>query len=150
MSRERIAEVLKEKRKARRLSVEGVADILCKKYEIEISSKTLYSYESGHRQPDADLLMALCEIYGITDIMAAFRDPQAETKTPTSEEPEAGAITLEESNALLVSLGYIQPGEDLSDRDLKFLSGVIEILDSWFAERAQRSEDLSGMSGGIK
>lgn len=57
------------------------------------------------------------------------------TKTPTSEEPEAGdRISLEETNALLVSLGYIKPGEDLSDRDLDFLLGIIKLLDAWFTE----------------
>lgn len=65
-------------------------------------------------------------------------EPVRKIKTPTSEEPEAGdKVSIEETNALLVSLGYIKPGEDLSDRDLQFLSGIIELLDAWFA--AERS-----------
>lgn len=34
--------------------------------------KTIYGYESGHRQPDADTLMAMCVIYGIDDVFSAF------------------------------------------------------------------------------
>lgn len=41
-------------------------------------------------------------------------------------------ITLEESNELLVRLGYIKPGEDLSDDDLAFLTHLIGLLDAWF------------------
>ena len=46
-----------------------------------ISDKTIYGYESGHRQPDADTLMAMCVIYGIDDVFSAFgyRDTEAET-----------------------------------------------------------------------
>ena len=72
MSREAIASVLKAKRKETDLSVEFVVSALSEKYNIQISAKTLYSYESGHRQPDADTLLALCKIYGIKDIFEAF------------------------------------------------------------------------------
>ena len=119
----------------------------------EVTGLTLSNIDkitSGHNDnPKLTTLQAICKALDLT-LDDLDDTPPRKAKTPTSEEPEAGAITLEESNALLVSLGYIQPGEDLSDRDLKFLSGVIEILDSWFAERGQRSEDLSGMSGGVK
>ena len=62
MSRETIAKVLKDKRKAAQLTVEKVTEQLKQQFQIEISSKSIYSYESGHRQPDADTLMALCDI----------------------------------------------------------------------------------------
>lgn len=72
MSRETIASVLKARRKETGLSVEFVVSALSEKYNIQISAKTIYSYESGHRQPDADTLLALCKIYGIKDIFEAF------------------------------------------------------------------------------
>lgn len=46
--------------------------------------------------------------------------------------PEDQSITLDESNALLIKLGYIKPGEDLSDDDLAFLTHLIGLLDAWF------------------
>ncbi len=66
-----IAELLKTKRKAARLSVAEVAAHL-QSYNIHLSPKTLYGYESGHSAPDLYTLLALCEIYGVTDIMAEF------------------------------------------------------------------------------
>ena len=39
-----------------------------KRHDINISDKTLYGWESGHRQPDADTFLVLCEIYGITSL----------------------------------------------------------------------------------
>ena len=137
MSRGRIAEVLKERRKAKRYSVEDVSTLLLVNYAIKISGKTLYSYETGHRQPDADLLMALCEIYGISDIMEAFREPEPETtKTPAPEESEAGdKVSMEELTAFLTKAGYIKDGGDLSDSDFEFLAHLIGLLDLWCKSR---------------
>lgn len=56
--------------------------------------------------------------------------PQKE-KTPAPEGAE-DRISLEESTALLVELGYIRPGEQLSHADLDFLAHVIGLLDTWF------------------
>lgn len=44
-------------------------------------------------------------------------------------------ISLEESSHLLVRLGFIQEGEDLSDADLAFLENIIKQLDIWFSNR---------------
>lgn len=86
------------------------------------------------KDPKIDTLSAIVHCLGYTlDDLYPVSQKQ---ETPASEEPEAGDhVTLEESNALLVSLGYIKPGEDLSDRDLEFLSGIIKLLDAWFDER---------------
>lgn len=59
-----VAPLLKSKRKDLGLSVR---DVLAKLHEngIDVSDKTLYGWESGHRQPDADTFLALCQIYKI-------------------------------------------------------------------------------------
>ena len=62
-----IATVLKAKRKECKLSVKDVLQML-KSYGIEISDKTLYGWERGHRQPDSDTFLVLCHIYGIDSI----------------------------------------------------------------------------------
>lgn len=62
-----IAKVLKATRKDSKLSVKDVVEEL-KKFDICISEKTLYGWESGHRQPDADTFIVLCHIYGIDSI----------------------------------------------------------------------------------
>ncbi len=71
MSREQIAEVLKGYRINRGLSVQQVCSWLLEKGH-DIKPKTIYSYESGHRQPDADVLMMLCELYEVENILHAF------------------------------------------------------------------------------
>ena len=81
MSRESIASVLKRNRKSSNLSVESVVSILSQNYQIQISPKTLYGYESGYRQPDADTLLALCKIYGIQDILLEFGYKKKEEPT---------------------------------------------------------------------
>lgn len=59
-----IANILKSARKNKGLSVKAVLAQL-RTVGIDISDKTLYGWESGHRQPDADIFLALCDIYGI-------------------------------------------------------------------------------------
>lgn len=58
MSRSGIAETLKSKRKDAGLTVDAVCKRL-EEYNIQLSKNTMYNYESGYRQPDADTLMAL-------------------------------------------------------------------------------------------
>ena len=97
MSRESVASVLKKKRKESGLDVESVVSILHEQYEIKISVKTLYSYESGHRQPDADTLLALCEIYEIEDILSAFGYKKEEPTIENDDQltmPEAMFMSL--------------------------------------------------------
>lgn len=53
----------------------------------------------------------------------------------TEAAPGEDRITMEESNRLLVSLGLIEEGQDLSDDDLAFLEHIIGLLDAWFDKR---------------
>ena len=59
-----ISNFIKAKRKELNISINEAIDRL-HSHGILISSKTLYGWESGHRQPDADAFIALCEIYGV-------------------------------------------------------------------------------------
>lgn len=69
-----VSAILKEKRKGLGLSVKTVLDEL-RSHGIEISDKTLYGWESGHRQPDADTFLALCQIYGIDTLRGIKKAP---------------------------------------------------------------------------
>lgn len=71
MSKEQIALKLKKYREQCGLSVKDVQQKMAL-MGFSISDKTIYGYESGHRQPDADTLMAMCVIYGIDDVFSAF------------------------------------------------------------------------------
>ena len=46
-----------------------------------------------------------------------------------------GKVDPERLEALLIELGFIKQGDDLTDSDLRFLISVGEIIRAWFAER---------------
>ena len=66
-----IAKVLKEYRKKNNYSVEDVS-MLLKEREIKAAPKTIYGWESGQSQPNADTLLTLCELYNIENILSVF------------------------------------------------------------------------------
>lgn len=113
MPRSKIAEVLKNRRKILKLSAAEVTSRLLA-YGIDISPKSLYSYESGHRQPDADTLMALCEIYNITDILATFGYKKEEPANVPVDE-------LTENERIFMSLP-----PDLRQEALRYMRYLVE------------------------
>lgn len=74
MSDNTIASFLKQLRKTSGYSVAQVIDKL-KPYNIDISSKTLYGYESGLSMLNADVFVALCKIYKCENPMDIFATP---------------------------------------------------------------------------
>lgn len=76
-----IGEALKAKRKAKNLKVKDVLDALSA-YGVEIKDKTLYGWEAGYRQPDADELLILCQIYGIESISELRHNDNSPVQTP--------------------------------------------------------------------
>lgn len=69
-----VAATLKAKRKELNMSVKSVLDALHVN-GIEVSDKTIYGWESGHRQPDADTFVVLCQIYGIESLSNIKKAP---------------------------------------------------------------------------
>lgn len=67
MNSKEIGQVFKDIRKNNNLSVKEVIQKLSF-YQINISDKTLYGWENGSRQPDADAFIALCCVYGISTL----------------------------------------------------------------------------------
>ncbi len=65
-----IAERLKFYRKKNNLSVEQVSELLSDTQSV--AAKTIYGWESGHAQPDADTLLRLCRIYRIDNVLESF------------------------------------------------------------------------------
>lgn len=74
MSEKIIANFLKQLRKTSGLSANEVVTLL-KEYEIDISAKTLYGYESGLSMLNADAFVALCRIYKCDNSMDIFGTP---------------------------------------------------------------------------
>ena len=71
MGKKEIAAALRSGRAKSGMSVQEILTEL-KKYGIEISDKTLYNYETGYRQPNADTLLVLFGIYKINDVFGAL------------------------------------------------------------------------------
>lgn len=71
MKNENIAKALKFYRKQNKLSVSSVAELLSEE-QIVVAEKTIYGWESGQTQPDADILLKLCKIYKIDNILETF------------------------------------------------------------------------------
>lgn len=87
MKNKKIAQVLKQYRKENGLSVSDVSKLLEKK-SIHAAVKTIYGWESGQTQPDADTLLVLCDIYNIDDILATFGYNEKKTFNITKYEEE--------------------------------------------------------------
>lgn len=66
-----IAKMLKYYRKANNLSVDDIA-LYLEECGISVANKTIYGWESGQTQPDADTLLYLCKFYRITDVLSTF------------------------------------------------------------------------------
>lgn len=71
MKNDNIAKILKFYRKQNNLSVHDVASQLSEGQNA-VAEKTIYGWESGQTQPDADILLRLCKIYHIDNILGAF------------------------------------------------------------------------------
>lgn len=71
MTKENIALTLKKLRENARLSVKDVQKDLSDR-GVDVSIKTIYGWESGHRLPDADTFLTLCSVYNSIDILSDF------------------------------------------------------------------------------
>ena len=71
MNNEIMAKKLRSLRESEGLTVNDTIDRLLQR-GIKISPKTLYSWEIGRAQPDADTFMMLCDIYMVEDILTEF------------------------------------------------------------------------------
>lgn len=80
MKNPQIARVLKYYRKLNNFSVNEVSELLTE-YGTSAAPKTIYGWENGTTQPDADTLMLLCELYHIENILESFGYKEQSEKT---------------------------------------------------------------------
>ena len=78
MKNDNIAKKLKFYRKQNNLSVHDVACQLSIDQNV-VADKTIYGWESGQAQPDADILLKLCKIYHIIREMYKQKTPDHST-----------------------------------------------------------------------
>lgn len=123
MGLERINEI----RKAKNMSI----DELCVKSGIPKS--TISKITAGiTTNPTLDTMQAIARALGCR--LDDFDDAPPIEISPALAEASTGDISLKESTNLLIALGYIKPGEQISDDDLAFLEHIIGLLDAWFSK----------------
>lgn len=82
MSREYIASVLKRLRAEQGMTADEVGEIIGK------SGKTVSGWENARSQPDADLLLKLCEIYKVENILDTFSEIKRNVKPIESKDTQ--------------------------------------------------------------
>lgn len=80
MSKEYIASVLKRLRAEQGMTADEVGEIIGK------SGKTVSGWENARSQPDADLLLKLCEIYKVENILDTFSEIKRNVKPIESKD----------------------------------------------------------------
>lgn len=116
---------LKELRKASSLTAKEVS-VRLKEAGFEISDKTISGYETGIRMPNADVFMALCEIYDCKNILETFKDIKVDYSIPSDSEwkmiekyrfldPHGSKVV-----DLVLDAEYARCKEEDSDKVLKF------------------------------
>ena len=90
-------------------------------------------YDRGYDGVRMSTIRKISEAFDTSLEYWAYDEPDETEKSPAPEGTgEKEFILLDETNDLLVELGYIQKGPQLSDADLAFLEHWIGLLDAWF------------------
>ena len=71
MKNPNISKVLKTYRKLNHYSVNDLV-LKLEDHHLPVAPRTIYGWESGQTQPDADTLLNICKIYNIDNILGTF------------------------------------------------------------------------------
>lgn len=85
MKNPNISKVLKAYRKLNHYSVNDLV-VKLEDHNLPVAAKTVYGWESGQTQPDADTLLILCKIYNIDNILDTFGYSHSEDSLFLSQE----------------------------------------------------------------
>ena len=116
---------IREARKKLKLTQEQAAA------RIGVAKSTWAGYESGNSQPDIAKLVKIMDVLDV-DANYLWQDYQDEKTSPASEDAEEDPISVDEMKLLLRRLGLIGEGDDITEKDVAFVSGIIDLLDAWF------------------
>ena len=106
-----------------------------------ITNSTYCGYETGKRQPDVEKIRMIAKLLNTSgDILLETGQGQSKKQSPPAPEQGAqeGKVSVDEVVRAFVAAGLVSPGQDLTDADLRFLMGVIDLIDLWFANRNQQ------------
>lgn len=91
MNNPNLGRMLRYYRRARNLSVNQVVENLREEYDLSISPKTVYGWETSQNQPSADTFLVLCKMYQVSNILESLGYEGSPEEAPlvlTDEERE--------------------------------------------------------------
>ena len=121
---------IKEARKNNGLTQQQAATM------IGVAKSTWAGYESGNSTPDIDKIVKIMDVLGV-DANYLWQDyNQEETKKAPApegaEEYEKVQMVVQGLTCLMVEAGWIAPGADLSDAQLRTLASYVIGLSAYF------------------
>lgn len=116
MSRYNIGRVLKRLRNQKGYSVDKVGELVGR------SGKTVSAWECGRGQPDAEMLMTLCDIYEVEDILKEFKE-NIENET---QKIAPAADNSDERTELIENINTIIQG--MNDSEFEHFYRVFQVL----------------------
>lgn len=97
-----------------------------------ITPTRLNYWEKDKREPDVQMILQIANALDVSaNVLIGYEEETKKAPMPEGT-GEKEFILLDETNDLLVELGYVQKGQQLSDADLAFLEHWIGLLDAWF------------------
>ena len=98
--------------------------------ELNIPMTTLRNYEQGEREPGHKFLIKAAQYFGVTTdfILENEKSPAPEG----AEEDEKIQLVVQGLTSLLENAGWIAPGGDLSDAQLRTLASYVIGLSAYF------------------
>lgn len=97
-----------------------------------IPEPTLEKLFSGQtKDPKLPTMLKLVHFLGYTLDDLETENPIKKAPAPSEDSAEA-KYEKPDVESVLVSLGFIQDGQHISDRDLRFINGILDLIDAWF------------------
>lgn len=105
---------------------------------IGVSAGTLSDYENGNHDPKSDCLARIADACNVTVDFLLGRETKKSPTPPEGSAGENGKLSVDEVEKVLLSLGLIQEGQDVTEDDLRFINSVLDLIDMWFQNRHQK------------
>lgn len=107
--------------------------------KVGIATTTLSGYERGASDPDINTLCKIMDVVGV-DANFIYQDYNKEDtkKSPAPEGTEDDAVQLvtQRLTSLLMQAGWIAPGADLTDAQLRTIASYVIALNFYFKENS--------------
>ena len=83
-----IGELFREIRMKKGYTVMQIQQMLRDSYGLEISTKTIYSWETNHSHPSVEVFLAVCDIYDLRNIGVFLQKNSYESELDITREDE--------------------------------------------------------------